>query len=105
MERKKYKLTFLPIFEDDLSEVVTYVSQTLQNPRAAYQLVNDIEHAIQKRLAYPMIFPPIKSSKFRKYPYYRINVRNFSVYYVVINDVMEIRRLVYSKRNIDDLLN
>lgn len=37
-------------------------------------------------------------------PYYRINVRNFSVFYVVIDDTMEVRRLLYSKRNIDELL-
>lgn len=40
----------------------------------------------------------------REHHYYRISVRNFSVFYVVIDDTMEVRRLLYSKRNIDALL-
>ena len=38
----------------------------------------------------------------RQYPYYRIYVKNYTVYYVVIDDVMEVRRLVYNKRNITE---
>lgn len=71
------------------------------NPLAAHRLVNDIEFAIQKRLENPLIFATYQSSKMRKHPYYRINIKNFSVFYVVIGDTMEIRRLIYSKRNID----
>lgn len=104
MENKTYHLTFLPLFEDDLHEVVVYISQTLQNPSAAHRLVDDIEKAILKRLETPLLFPPIKSLKPRKYPYYRINVRHFSIFYVVINDTVDIRRLLYSKRNFDNLL-
>lgn len=38
------------------------------------------------------------------HPYYRIDVRNFAVFYVVINDTMEVRRLLYSKRDMNALL-
>ncbi|MDD6716076.1 MAG: type II toxin-antitoxin system RelE/ParE family toxin, partial [Firmicutes bacterium] len=43
--------------------------------------------------------------KKRLHPYYRINVRNFSVFYVVIDDTMEVRRVLYSKRDLDNLLS
>lgn len=39
--------------------------------------------------------------KKRDYPYYRIYVRNYVVYYVVIDDVMEVRRLMYGARDTD----
>ncbi len=104
MEKQTYKLTFLPIFEKDLLEVTNYITNTLQNPGAAHRLVDDIELAIIKRLETPLSFTPYQSSKVRTNPYYRINVRNFSIFYVVINDTMEVRRLLYSKRNIDELL-
>lgn len=47
---KKYKLSFLPLFEEDLNEIVDYISTDLQNPSAADHLIDDIESAIYKRL-------------------------------------------------------
>ncbi len=104
MGKCSYKLTFLPLFKEDLLEVVDYISNTLQNPDAAHRLVDDVERAIVKRLEMPLAFAPYKSPKIRKHSYYRINVHNFSVFYVVIDDTMEVRRLLFSRRNIDSLL-
>ena len=102
---KKYKLSFLSLFEEDLNEIVDYISTDLQNPSAADHLIDDIESAIYKRLEAPLSFAPYPSSKKRPHPYYRINVRNFSVFYVVIDDTMEVRRVLYSKRDLDKLLS
>ena len=48
MNTNAYKLTFLPLFKEDLLETVDYISNTLQNPTAAHRLVDDIELAIDK---------------------------------------------------------
>lgn len=104
MNQKSYKLTFLPLFEEDLNEIVDYISLKLKNPEAAIRLVDDIEIAIDNRLKMPLAFAPYQSSKKREHPYYRINVRNFSIFYVVIDDCMEVRRILYSKRNIDEFI-
>lgn len=104
MNRQNYNLTFLPLFNEDLIEIVDYITNTLKNPDAAHKLVDDVEQAILKRLDSPLTFAPYQSSKKRKYPYYRINIRNFSVFYVVIGNTMEVRRILYSKRNLDTLL-
>ncbi len=104
MSMKKYKLSFLPLFESDLIEITDYITNNLNNPEVALRLVDDIEIAINRRLETPLAFAPYPTSKNRPYPYYRINIRNFSVFYVVIGDTMEVRRVLYSKRNIDNLL-
>ena len=104
MNKAKYNLSFLPIFQEDLYEVTDYITNTLKNPSAAHRLLDDIEFAISKRLEMPLSFPKYQSSKLRKQVYYRINVRNFSIFYVVIDDTMEVRRPLYSKRNIDELI-
>ena len=104
MSMKKYKLSFLPLFEADLIEITDYISNNLNNPEVALRLVDDIEIAINRRLETPLAFAPYPTSKNRPYPYYRINIRNFSVFYVVIDDTMEVRRVLYSKRNINNLL-
>ena len=51
----------------------------------------------------PLSFEQFKSKKNRKDTYYRIYVGNYTVFYVVIDDVMEVRRLIYGKRDLDKL--
>ncbi len=104
MENKDYKLTFLPIFEEDLNKIVDYITNELNNPEAAHKLVNDVEQAILERLYAPASFAIFSSKKKREHPYYRIYVRNFSIFYVVIDDTMEVRRILYSKRDIYNIL-
>jgi len=101
---KKYTLNYLPQFEHDLAAARDYITFTLQNSEAALRLVEDAEKAILKRLDSPLSFQPYPSVRKRKHPYYRINVRNFSIFYVVIENVMEVRRFVYSKRNLPEII-
>ena len=99
MNEKHYELRFLPLFEDDLDEIVDYITYRLKNPAAAERLVYDVETAILERLPCAEAFEPFHSVRERQYPYYRIQVRNFTVFYVVIGNVMEVRRILYSRRN------
>ena len=100
----KYRLRYLPLFYEDMAEVTDYISNDLQNPDSALKLIDSTEKAILRRLDNPLIFQPIHSKRDRKHPYYRINVNNFAVFYVVIDDVMEVRRFLYSKRDIDSII-
>lgn len=102
---KKYKLKYLPLAKQDLTEIIEYIQNNLQNPIAAENILNKIENAILDRLDFPESFAIWESKKTRKYPYRRINVGNYSVWYVVIDDVMEIRRILYSGRNEETLLD
>lgn len=52
----------------------------------------------------PESFAPYPSTRERELPYYPIYIRNFTVFYVVIGDTMEVRRILYSHRNITDIL-
>lgn len=101
---KKYKLRYLPLFEDDLYEAVSYIANVLHNPQAAEKLIEETEAAILERSKMPLSFEPYHSVKVRKNAYYRIYVGNYTVFYVVIDDVMEIRRFLYSRRDFDELL-
>lgn len=45
----------------------------------------------------------------RRYPYYRIYVKNFIVYYIVIDDegddkIMKVRRFLYDKQDVKHLI-
>ena len=104
MADKKYRIRYLPLFEQDLVQTVSYITNVLKNPDAAEKLANDVEAAILERLHNPLAFEPYPSVKKRKHPYYRIYVRNYVVYYVVMGDIMEVRRFLYGARDIDRYL-
>jgi len=99
-----YKIRYLPTFEKDLEDALDYVALHLQNPAAATNLLKETEETILERLSAPLAFEPYYSKKERKYPYYRIRIKNYVIYYVVIEDVMELRRFVHSRRNIGNLI-
>ena len=99
MGKKRYELRVLPLFEEDMSEIADYITYRLQNPIAADALIDAVEKAIYERLPNAESFEPYISSREHRYPYYRIQVKNFTVFYVVIDNVMEVRRILYSRRD------
>ena len=103
MSNYKYELQYLPPFYHDLEDKVSYIAKELMNPQAANELIDAVEKAILKRLCNAESFEKYHSSKERKYPYYRIYVKNYIIYYVVINSgghkIMEVRRMLYNKQN------
>lgn len=104
MIKNDYIIKYLPLFEDDLNEIVDYIIFKLHNKNAAFKLVNDIENAILKRSYNPTSFQTFTSLKFRKNSYYKIYVNHFTIYYIVDRNVMEVRRILYNKRTLDYLI-
>ena len=77
--------------------------------KAANDLLDEVEAAILERQSVAESFEPYRSLRERRYPYYRIYVKNFVVYYVVIDDegedkIMEVRRFLYNKQDVKRLL-
>ena len=104
MRNDKYTLRYLPKYEEDLNEIVDYISSKLQSPGSALKLIEKIEKAILDRLDCPLSFEPFQSVKRRENPYYRIYVGNFTVYYVVIENIIEVRRILYNRRDAGQLI-
>lgn len=109
MFSKKYRLSYLPLFYDDLDEKVTYIAEKLKNPKAANDLLDKVESAIMERFPLAESFEPYYSVRERRYSYYRRYVDNYIIYYVVIDDdphdlVMEVRRFLYNGQNRDNMV-
>lgn len=105
---KQYKLKYLPLFYNDLEQKLWHIQFNLGNAEAAARLLDDVEAAILERLPYAESFEPYHSKNERRYPYYKIYVKNFVVYYVVYEEngenIMEVRRFLYNKQNTRKLL-
>jgi plasmid stabilization system protein ParE len=104
MSESEFTLRYLPLFERDLADTIDYITYHLSSPQAAQRLLDDTETAILKRLDNPLGLPPYESTRNRRHPYYVIRIRNFIVFYVVIGNCMEVRRFIYGRRDIPNLL-
>ena len=104
MLNESYELRALPLFEEDPRNIIDYIAFTLHNPIAAENLVDTVEKAVRERLKCPEAFAPYRSAKERVYPYYMIHVKNYTVFYVVIGNTMELRRILYSRRDWQNLI-
>lgn len=72
---KEDELRFLPLFEEDLNEIVDYITNVLQNEIAALSFVDAVEQAIRQRLPFAESFEKYQSTHDRKYPNYQIPVK------------------------------
>jgi len=104
MSDEKYTIRLLPTYRADLQETIRYIRDVLRNKTAAQNLLDNTAKAIEDRAHNPFLFAPYRSKKHREHPYYPIYVGNYIIFYVVIDDIMEVRRLVYNARNIENLL-
>ena len=97
---KPYKLSYLPLFWDDLNKAVSYIANTLGNPGAAERLVDQLEEKIFEYRQNPTIATKYRSTKHRAQQYYWFAVGNYMVFYVVEGDVMEVRRFLFGSRDV-----
>ena len=104
MQKNSYKIEYTETFKKEIEEVFKYIVYELKNNIAAEHLLQLIEREIIKRSYNPLIYQSFKLKNKGKYTWYRINVNNYSIFYTVENNVMTIRRFIYSKRDLTNLL-
>ena len=109
MAKVEYTLQYLPTFYSNLEEHAMCISHVLKNVQAANELLNDVENAILARLPDAESFEPYHSRNKRENPYYRIYVKNYVIYYVVIPNgrnkrIMEVRRILHGLQDRDKIL-
>ncbi len=90
MLEREYKLVFLPIAEDDLTEIVSYISHQLQNPTSAMNVMNRISDAIYERSNAPESFQRFESAKNRS----DINLLNNAINYTGEDKKVIVRQLI-----------
>ncbi len=100
---KNYIIRYSKLFYNDLEKIINHISHDSHNKEAAKNLLQEIEESILKRSVAPESFERYNFIKQRKNTYYRIYVRNYTIFYIVNDNIMEIRRILYSKREFNKL--
>lgn len=104
MANKKYEIKYLPTFISQFNNILYFITYELGNKIAAENFYNEVVKQIEIRSNAPESYEVFKAIKGEKIKYYKINVKNYTIFYVVKDNVIEIRRIYYSKRNFENLM-
>jgi len=97
-----YNLQILPAAQNDMREIVDYIN-TL-SPTAALRLYDEIVVGIGSLTDMPMRCGLLKTPELRTKGYRALRVKNYMVFFVVFDDTVQIRRILYTKRQFESLL-
>jgi len=99
-----HKIHYLPLALDDLKGIVRYIADTLESPRAAENFISKLDREVKKIADNPFRCRLYISSEPLKYDYRILHINNYSLFYVVENNKIEIHRIIYSRRDIVQVL-
>lgn len=102
-----YQIHFLENALEDLKEIVSYIAHTLRNPLTAEKLSKEILSQINNLAIFPYQCPAYQPLYPLSHEFRRLRVKNYFIFYWIEEDKHEviIARVIYARRNIQNLLN
>lgn len=102
----KYSYRFTEKAEQDLDEILRYISVDLVNPTAAQNLGRKVFEKIDVVRAFPDSGAPIDNEFLADKTVRKLSVDNYVIYYKAHykEKTISIIRIVYGKRNLDEIL-
>lgn len=104
MVNNKYTIKYTDTFIKQFNNILKYFIYKLQNKIAAENFYNEVIKEIEKRSEYPESFEKYNSSRKRKNTYYRIYVKNYTIFYTIKDNTMQVRLILSSRRKFDKLI-
>ncbi|HHV15695.1 MAG TPA: type II toxin-antitoxin system RelE/ParE family toxin [Gelria sp.] len=98
----KYKVKIYPAAQMDLNDIVNYLN-TL-SPQAAIRYYDLLVEKIGSLVEMPERCPFVRNVALKAKGYRYLIVENYLVFFVVKSDTVQIRRIVYNKRQYKGLL-
>ena len=100
----KYTIKYTDTFIKQFNNILKYFIYKLQNKIEAENFYNEVIKEIEKRSDYPESFEKYNSSRKRKNTYYRIYVKNYTIFYTIKDNTMRVRLILSSRRNFYKLI-
>lgn len=102
-----FKVVITRRAQNDLIQILDYISVDLSNPRAASDFLQKVEDATQTISEFPFSSQLYQPSFFNIQDIRFKVIGNYNMFYSVNEDdkIVEILTIIYAKRNIDEILN
>jgi plasmid stabilization system protein ParE len=100
----EYSIKYLPVAEKALLDIVAYISEILEAPKAALNFIDEVEQKILDIKTNPYAHRLYRSPKPIDTEYRLLSVKNYLVFYVVVDTIIEIHRIIYNKRDLSKII-
>jgi len=102
-----YKIEVLPRAQQDLEDILHYISFVLKNRKAALDLLKKVDKELNIIKLFPYANSKYKTEYKLKNNYRRAVVNNYSILYTIDKKkkLITISRILYNKREIEKVLN
>lgn len=99
-----YEIRYLPLARKDLTNIIDYITDILKAPKAAMDLVDVLDTSVSRLAQFPYSCRVYQPVKFLEAEYRILPVKNYLVFYVVKEQVVEIHRVVYAKMDLTKVI-
>ncbi|KGP76760.1 translation repressor RelE [Desulfosporosinus sp. Tol-M] len=99
---KKYHVEYLPIAKEDLFGIFGYIQ--IDDPSAAQSFLDQVDDAISRLETFPYMGSVPKDIRLMHLNYRVLIIGNYLVFYVVLGEIIEIRRILHGKRQFSFLI-
>lgn len=99
---EKFKVLIFPAAKRDLQELIEYINE--QTSLNDFKLYDEIVEHVASLAEMPFRYPLMKNHVLRAKGYRVLVVQSYLVFYVVIGDAVQIRRILHGKRKYEFLL-
>ena len=98
------KIKYLPIAQKDLNYIILYFLDNLKSPKAAMDFIETLDKCILRLKEYPYSCKLYQSQETLEFEYRFLPVKNYLVFYIVTENIIEIHRVVYAKMNLEKII-
>ncbi|MDR1203932.1 MAG: type II toxin-antitoxin system RelE/ParE family toxin [Peptococcaceae bacterium] len=98
----QYKIKILPTAQEDMTEIVDYLN-TL-SPKAALKYYDLLTEKIMSLSDMPERCSLARDTQLRLRGYRVLIVEQYLVFYVILGDTVQIRRVIYGRRQYETLI-
>ena len=98
------KIRYLPIAQKDLQDIILYFLDNLKSPKAAMDFIETLDKSILRLEQYPYSCKLYQSQGPLEFEYRFLHVKNYLIFYIVTENIIEIHRIVYTKMNLEKII-
>jgi len=97
----KYRIDVSEPAENDLRDIVRYISAQLLAPMTALKMMDTLEEAITGLAVMPQKCPPVTDERLAMMGYRKLLVKNYIVFFTIDekSKVVDVERILYARRD------
>ena len=102
----KYRVDISEPAENDLRDIVRYISSHLSAPITATRMMQTIEEALSKLSDIPYGYPVVRDDRLAGMGYRRMNIKNYTAFFTINENgkTVDVERILYARRDWANLL-